>query len=96
MRIMLEISDADVRHIGSLLRESMPPREGLGDVRSTADTLPMLLSVRKTAELLSISRSHCYELIRSAQIPSVKFGRSLRVPTDELRHLVDSLPREGL
>jgi excisionase family DNA binding protein len=44
--------------------------------------------VSETAELLSISRSTAYRLIRSGQLPSIKLGGIIRVPYDELCYWV--------
>lgn len=92
MKIMLEVDDADLRRMGSLCREGIIGRESLVNTGSLEDALPLLLSVRKTAELLSISRSLCYELVRSGQIPSVRLASSIRVPTEGLKLFVQSLP----
>jgi excisionase family DNA binding protein len=45
---------------------------------------PLLLRVGDVAELLSISRSTAYRLIRSGELPSVKVGCIIRVPFDQL------------
>ena len=50
-----------------------------------------LLRVTEAAERLSLSRSRAYELIASGELPSVRIGRSLRVPVAALDAWVESL-----
>jgi excisionase family DNA binding protein len=40
----------------------------------------LLLTVPETAKLLRISRNLAYELVARGEIPSVRFGRLIRVP----------------
>lgn len=42
--------------------------------------VPVMLRPREVADLLSLSRSEVYRLIDRGAIPSVRFGRSVRVP----------------
>ncbi len=46
------------------------------------------LSIEEAAELLGIGRSAAYECARRSQLPTLRLGRRLRVPTAELRRLV--------
>lgn len=48
----------------------------------------MLLRPREVAEATGYSRSKTYALIASGDIPSMKVGRSLRVPVDALRQWI--------
>ena len=49
-----------------------------------------LLSVwPETGEYLGTSRAHTYALVSSGVIPSVRFGRSLRVPMKALLAFVE-------
>lgn len=45
---------------------------------------PILLRPSKAATLADISRSVAYELIRTGQWPSIRVGRSIRVPVADL------------
>lgn len=54
----------------------------------------LLLRVTEAAEVAGISRSLAYELVRAGSIPSVKVGRSIRVPAEALRHWVQGLVAE--
>ena len=47
-----------------------------------------LLKVEEAAELLSIGRSHVYELIASGELETVKIGRSRRVRPTALQELI--------
>ena len=49
----------------------------------------LLLRPTEAAELIGIGRSHVYALIKDGTLPSVKLGKSLRVPTDRLRQWVE-------
>jgi prophage regulatory protein len=44
----------------------------------------ILLKPAEAAQVLGIGRSLIYELIARREIPSVKLGRCLRVPTESL------------
>ena len=45
----------------------------------------LLLKPSEAAEVLGIGRSLIYELIARREIPSVRLGRCLRVPTESLQ-----------
>ncbi len=53
---------------------------------------PLLLTVPETARLLRISRNLAYELVARGELPSVRFGRVIRIPrrvlTDWVRESV--------
>ena len=57
--------------------------------RSEVKTRPDTLFVRpsEAARMLSISRSKIYELLRIGEIPSRKFGASLRIPVAALEQM---------
>lgn len=44
--------------------------------------------VSETARFLGVSRSHVYRLIQEGVLPSVKIGKSRRVPVRAVRELV--------
>ena len=54
----------------------------------------LLLSVEEAADLLGISRSTMYDLLRTRAIASVRIGRCRRISLDALRQYVDRLPAE--
>ena len=51
------------------------------------ETTPTL-SVEEAAEALGIGRSACYECVARGEVPVIRLGRRLRVPTSALRRLV--------
>lgn len=60
--------------------------------------LPPTLTVTEAGELLGLSRSAAYRAADAGQIPTVRFGRRLRVPTGALAALlghVDEPPTAG-
>lgn len=51
----------------------------------------LLLTPVEAADLLGISRSKLYELLRSGDLPSVRIGASRRVPTEGLSAFLTTL-----
>jgi excisionase family DNA binding protein len=49
----------------------------------------LLLRPREMAELIGVSRTRAYELLRSGTIPSIKIGSSVRVSASQLRRWID-------
>ncbi len=45
----------------------------------------LLLRPTEAAELISVSRSRIYELLANKTIKSIRIGRSVRVPMDDLK-----------
>ena len=50
----------------------------------------LLVRPEEAAEVLGISRARLYELLAAGVIPSIRVGRSRRVPADALRAWVAS------
>lgn len=50
---------------------------------------PLFLRVDEAARLLSISRSKAYALIAAGDLPHVRIGSSIRVPTEALKKLAN-------
>jgi len=48
-----------------------------------------LLTVAQVAEMLSLSRSTVYELVVRGELQAFKVGRSVRIPRDAVRSLLD-------
>ena len=46
------------------------------------------MSVEETAPFVGLGRSSAYEAARRGEIPTIRFGRSLRVPTAKLRQML--------
>ena len=58
------------------------------------DNSRILLRVGEAAERLSVSRSKAYQLVQSGEIPSIRLGRSLRVPVEALAEVIEKLRKE--
>ena len=46
------------------------------------------LTVEEASEALGVSRTSAYEAVRNGEIPSIKIGRRVVVPTAALRRLL--------
>lgn len=46
------------------------------------------LTVEEAAELLGVARSTAYDGVRSGEIPSIRIGRRLLVPTAAIRSML--------
>jgi excisionase family DNA binding protein len=53
------------------------------DTTESAAT-PLFIDVEEAAKLIGISRSSAYEAARTGELPTVRFGRRLRVPRGAL------------
>ncbi len=49
---------------------------------------PLLLTSPQTAQTLGLCRAHVYKLIATAGLPTIRFGRSVRVPVASLQKWV--------
>jgi excisionase family DNA binding protein len=47
-----------------------------------------LLKGTQVAELLNISRSKAYGMMKRAEIPTIKFGKSVRVQEEDLEKFI--------
>lgn len=56
----------------------------------TPDARPMLLTVKDLEIELQLGRTRTYELVRSGVIPTIRIGRSVRIPREALRRWVDT------
>ncbi len=54
----------------------------------------LLLTVDEAAQRLGIGRSHAYVFILRGELPSLKLGRSRRVPASALEDFVERLKAE--
>ncbi len=59
---------------------------------STATATNLLLSVEEAAELLGVSRTTVYDLLRTRTLGSVRIGRCRRISLDALQEYVEKLP----
>ena len=56
-----------------------------GSVYKSYEELPLLLNVKEVAQLLGVSDSSVYELIAEEDFPSLRIGKRIVVPKEELR-----------
>ena len=52
-------------------------------------TETLLLRPEEAARELGIGRSKTYELLKRGEIPSIRIGRSVRVPAEKLRQWIN-------
>ena len=58
----------------------------------TLDDAPAFLTVPEAAQVLRIGRSAAYEAAQRGELPTVRFGRRLRVPRQALLRLARLKP----
>ena len=52
------------------------------------DELPLLLNTTQLADLLGVSHSSVYELIHEPGFPSLRIGKRIVIPKEELRQWI--------
>ena len=57
-------------------------------VFTTYDELPLLLNTTQLADLLGVSHSSVYELIQEPGFPSLRIGKRIVIPKEELRQWI--------
>jgi excisionase family DNA binding protein len=60
-----------------------------------SDMDKLMLRVPEAAELLGLGRAKAYQLVQSGELPSIKIGRSVRIPVAALRAWVERQQREA-
>ena len=58
--------------------------------------LPPVLTVSEVARMFRIGRNAAYEAVARGEIPSIRFGRSIRIPTARLLGLLGVAEEEVL
>ena len=59
-------------------------------VFTSYDELPLLLNVKQLADLLGVSDSSVYELIQEDDFPSLRIGKRIVIPKEELRKWISA------
>jgi excisionase family DNA binding protein len=59
----------------------------------TDEERPLLVNVETAARLLGISRSEAYTLAAAGELPTVRFGRAIRVHRGQLERWADEQAR---
>jgi excisionase family DNA binding protein len=52
---------------------------------------PVVLTVEEAAALLRVSRGAAYQAVRCGDIPSVRIGRTIRVPRHRIVELLEGV-----
>ena len=58
------------------------------------EELPLLLNVKQLADLLGVSDSSVYELIQENGFPSLRIGKRIVIPKEELREWISARTKE--
>ena len=59
------------------------------------DELPLLLNVETVAKVLGVSDSSVYELIQEDDFPSLRIGKRIVIPKEELRKWISAHTKGG-
>ena len=59
-------------------------------VFTSYDELPLLLNVKQLAELLGVSDSSVYDRIQKDDFPSLRIGKRIVIPKEELRKWISA------
>ncbi len=62
-----------------------------GRSESATLDLPVTLSVNQAADVLGLSRAGTYDAVRRGELPSLRIGRRILIPTRKLIQLLDQL-----
>ncbi len=69
-------------------KKGAAPITTLAPQNSSHDYTPLAVSMRDAARLLSVSERSVWSLVHSGKLPSIRIGRSVRIPMDALREYV--------
>ena len=64
-------------------------------IYTSYDELPLMLSVKQLVDLLGVSDSSVYELIQEEDFPSLRIGKRIVVPKEELRKWISAHTKGG-
>lgn len=56
----------------------------------------LLLRIPEVAETLGIGRTKIYEMIATGELPTIRFGRAVRVSVSTLQKWVEEREQQGL
>ena len=56
---------------------------------------PLTLTIPEVAKLLRVSRGTAYEAAKTGTLPTIRFGRTIRVPRRALQRLLDGQDDDG-
>ena len=64
-------------------------------VYKSYDELPLMLNMKQLSELLGISDASSYELAQEADFPSLRIGKRIVIPKEELRRWISAHTKGG-
>jgi len=56
----------------------------------TKPTEPLLLNIEEAGRVLGLGRTRMYALVASGELPAVRIGGSIRIPSDKLRQWINT------
>lgn len=62
----------------------------MGNKYCSFDELPLTLRVEDLMPILNIGRNTAYELVRSGQIQSIRIGKQIRIPKENLHRFLQT------
>ena len=65
-------------------------------IYTSYDELPLLLNVKQLVVLLGVSESSVYELIQEDDFPSLRIGKRIVVPKEELKKWISTHTKGGM
>ena len=74
-------------------RDAQAPEDWQTEIRRVEQ---LLFTVDETAEMLRVSRSRVFRLLRSKHLASVRIGGSRRIPRDAILQFVEQLQSGAL
>ena len=57
------------------------------------DELPLMLNMKQLSDLLGISDASAYELVQEEDFPSLRIGKRIVIPKEELRRWIYAHPK---
>jgi len=76
------------RHHVIIIKIAKEARELQNNQYKSFDDLPLMLTVNNVAEVLGISRTGAYELVRRPDFPTLNIGKRIVVPKEEFARWV--------
>jgi excisionase family DNA binding protein len=67
----------------------------MGAIDSDAADRRLTLTVEEAGQLLGVSRSYAYELVRQGALPCLRLGRRIVIPVRALEALLDRVVAEA-
>ena len=59
-------------------------------IHKSYDELPLMLNMKQLSDLLGISDASAYELVQEEDFPSLRIGKRIVIPKEELRKWISA------